>query len=303
MAESSSARLTRLLLLVPWLRAHNGVAKADAARHFGLSVAQLEADLSLITCTGPGLYGGELVDIAFEDETITVYDSQGLDQPVQLSADEVAALLLGLQALQQVPGADAAAAASAADKLVRAGHSAGEAVVSLPHSAIADTIADALAAGRDLEIGYAHPLRDDAAERQITPLRLVTEEGQEYLHAWCRTVDAVRTFRLDRITTCRAAGPSAPVPSDDVADTRATATVELPARAAHLLESVPATVVVAGDPLRATVRYADPAWLVQWALASGGDIQVLEPDVMPMVVEHAERALKAYAALSALDNE
>ena len=73
MAETSNVRLARLLTLVPWLTAHSGVSKAAAAAHFGLTIEQLESDLELITFTGPGLYGGELVDIYFDDETITVY--------------------------------------------------------------------------------------------------------------------------------------------------------------------------------------------------------------------------------------
>ena len=45
MSESATERLTRLLALVPWLQANDGITIGEAARHFGVSAEQLSTDL------------------------------------------------------------------------------------------------------------------------------------------------------------------------------------------------------------------------------------------------------------------
>lgn len=300
MAETSAERLTRLLTLVPWLAAHSGVSKQDAARHFNLTVPQLEADLELITFTGPGMYGGELVDIAFEDETISVYDHQGLNRPLELSADESAALLVGLHALQQLPDVDAALVAQVIDKLsayAGTGSDLDVLVNASPHTA---TIATAIAQTRDVRITYIHPLRDDATVRTVTPVSVISRHGVDYLNGWCHTAEAMRTFRLDRMHTCTVEEPSAPVAvdTDQATGTPAHAIVQVPAAAEYLLERVSSTIVERGASLRAQVEYADPRWLIAWVIGAGGALHVKEPvAVAHAVTERVRSALAAYTAL------
>lgn len=301
MAETSAERLTRLLTLVPWLAAHSGVSKQDAARHFDLTVPQLEADLELITFTGPGMYGGELVDIAFEDETITVYDHQGLNRPLDLSADESAALLVGLHALQQLPDIDAALVAQVVDKLsvyAGAGSDLDVLVSANPHAA---TIATAISQGRDVRITYIHPLRDDATVRTVTPVKVISRHGVDYLNGWCHTAEAMRTFRLDRMHACTLGEPSTPVTvdTDESTGTPKRAVVELSAAAEHLLERVSSTVLERGASLRAQIEYADPRWLIAWVIGAGGALHVQEPVVVAQAI--TERVRSALAAYSALD--
>ena len=135
----------------------------------------------------------------FDDETITVYDSQGFDRPLQLTADEIATLLVGLRALQQLPDVDAATVASCIEKLSTDGHSASDLMVNVTTPNAASIVAEAIRENRDLEIEYLHPLRDDTTLRTITPLRLFSATGADYVEAWCHTAEAHRTFRIDRI--------------------------------------------------------------------------------------------------------
>lgn len=298
MAEASADRLARLLLLVPWLTAHSGISKQDAAHHFGISVRQLERDLELVTVTGPGLYGGELVDIAFDDETVTVYDHQGLTHPVELTTDEAAALLLGLHALQQLPDIDPALVAGVIDKLARYAGAHQDLDVRIQASPHAAVISRALAEGRDLDIAYLHPLRDDITERRVTPLGIITRDGTDYLNAWCHRAEAFRTFRLDRMQRCEAGEPSQPLPTEE--QTTAVregeqALVELPADAAHLLEHVSCSIVERGLHVRALVRFSDVRWLSAWVRQHSPRIRVLEPEAVAATVRaHAEQALAAY---------
>lgn len=299
MVESSADRLARLLTLVPWLAAHSGISKADAARHFGLTPAQLEADLELITVTGPGLYGGELVDIAFEDETITVYDHQGLNRPLELSADEAAALIVGLHALQQLPDIDAALVARVIDKLSAYSGAGAEVDVRVQSNAFAAVIRRALDSGHDLDITYIHPLRDDATERVVTPISVITRDGVDYLNGWCHLAGAIRTFRLDRMQTCSVGEPTGEPPIQSGDDTTpSSAVIAVPASEEHLLERISATILERGAELRVRVEYVDPEWLVRWAVSAGGRVRVIEPvHLRDAVVERARRALAAYAAL------
>lgn len=298
MAESSNERLRRLLTLVPWLASHSGITKTEAAAHFEMTVAALEADLALVSVTGPGLYGGELVDIYFEDETVTVYDAQGLLQPLQLSAEESSTLLLGLQALQQLPDSDAALIARLMDKLGLMPDAA--VTVQVLPSPFADLIGRAIDSGHDLEFDYTHPVRDEVSHRLVTPGHIVTTDGRDYLIGWCHGAEASRTFRLDRMRDCRLGGPTTSRPELPLAlGTPANqARIELPATAEYLLESVPATVTERGSLIRATVEFGDDAWLVAWLVACGAHVRCLSPErIGRAVAVQRASARDAYAAL------
>lgn len=303
MAESAPERLTRLLTLVPWLAAHSGVSKAEAARHFDLTVAQLESDLQLITFTGPGLYGGELVDIAFDDETISVYDVQGLDRPLELSVDESAALLVGLAALQQLPDMDAALIARVMDKLAPYAAAGADLDIRVQPSPHAATIAEAIRAGRDLDLVYVHPLRDEAEPRRVTPLAVLTRDGVDYLNAWCHRAEAMRTFRLDRMEQCALGAATDTTPASAAAvqapSLPAHAVVQVQASAEHLLEGVQCTVLERDEDLLVRVDYSDELWLVSWVIAAGGRARVVEPtSARDAVGARVGRSRDAYAQLA-----
>ncbi|MDP2013172.1 MAG: WYL domain-containing protein, partial [Actinomycetota bacterium] len=104
--SDSGSRLSRLMTMVPWLVAHDGVSIKEAAEHFGISVEQCEKDLwLLVVCGLPGHGPDQLVDIQFwDDGRIHVIDPQTLDRPLRLSGDEIMSLLVALRLLLQVPG-------------------------------------------------------------------------------------------------------------------------------------------------------------------------------------------------------
>ena len=299
MAETSSDRVHRWLTLVPWLVAHSGISKADAARHFGISVAQLESDLQLISFTGPGLYGGELIDISFDDTTVTVFDHQGLTRPLALSVDEASTLLLGLQALQQLPDIDAALVAQVSDKLEMYAGARSQLSVQVDAHPFAATIATAIAQATDVVFTYVHPLRDDARVRTVTPIRVMSRDGIDYLTGWCLDAEAVRTFRLDRMLACALGGPSQTRPDTTEIPISNAALVAVDLRNEYLLERVPHTVVERGSMVVARVEFADLRWLAAWVIGAEGEIRVLEPLAVARGV--SERAQSAHDAYRALD--
>ncbi|MHB0928356.1 MAG: WYL domain-containing protein [Candidatus Nanopelagicales bacterium] len=299
MAEASNARLTRLLTLVPWLAQHSGISKQEAAAHFGMTVAALEADLELITVTGPGLFGGDLVDITFEDETVTVYDAQGLVEPLRLTAEESSALLLGLHALQQLPDVDAAVVAGLIEKLGERNDAALEVQVS--SGPYVTRISEAIATGQDIRLQYLHPVRDDRSDRVVTPVNLITRDGVDYLLGWCHLVQTYRTFRLDRVQGCEMVGPAAAAanPPGELDRPSNQATVVLPAALEYLLESVPARIEQRGSELVASIDFGDDAWLVGWLVGCGTQVRCLTPErIAHSVAQKRADSRAAYAALA-----
>jgi predicted DNA-binding transcriptional regulator YafY len=316
--NTAAGRLSRLLALVPWLTAHEGVTLDEAAAHFGVSADQLEKDLFLLICTGrPGHQHGDLVDIQFwdEDRHITVLDPQSLQRPLRLSPDEAASLLVALRVLAQVPGPhdrDALAGAiakleAAAGEALRGAETVTVAVEAPRDPAVAEAVSRALAEGRRLHLVYVGSL-DERTERDVDPMRLLTLEGRTYLEAWCRRAEAVRTFRLDRIVGVEVLDAAAEVPQDAVpVDLGAGAlrpegspvTLELAPEVSWIAEENPVDEVVdLGDGrLRVRMPVADQRWLERLLLRHAPSVTVLDrPDVVESARAQAREALAAYDA-------
>src|SRR5918998_231914 len=98
-------RLPRLLALVPYLLARPGVLIEEVAADFDVSVRQLRRDLELLWMCGlPGYGPGDLIDLSFEGDTVTVIFDAGMRRPLRLSGAEATALVVALRALAETPG-------------------------------------------------------------------------------------------------------------------------------------------------------------------------------------------------------
>ncbi len=327
--SGAADRLPRLLALVPYLRTHQGAQLADVAAVFGVDVRQLHDDLNLLwVCGLPGGGPGDLIDFAFEGDTVSVVDPQTLDRPLRLTADEALALRVAARALADVPGlAEREALDSAQAKLAFASGPLGGApddarsavpmqVALEPESEALAIVRGALDAGRRLHLRYLVPSRDEVTERTVRPMRLASVDGRWYLEGWCETADAVRLFRLDRMVEAAAGDVAPPLPSEAVPrdlaeglfrprDDDLTVVLELDPEARWVADYYPveqATELepVAGDGrgpgrLRVELRTPDPAWIVRLALRLGGRGRVISP---PEVISAVRQ--EAIAALSAL---
>src|SRR6201747_3302412 len=104
-ATSNEQRLPRLLALVPYLQARPGIKIAEAAADFGVTEAQLRRDLQLLWMCGlPGHGPGDLIDLSFEGETVSVIFDAGMSRPLRLTAEEALALVVALRTLAETPG-------------------------------------------------------------------------------------------------------------------------------------------------------------------------------------------------------
>lgn len=308
---SATTRLARLLALVPWLAANDGITLEAAARHFDVSVEQLEQDLwLLIVCGLPGYGPADLVDIQFwDDGRIHVIDPQTLRRPLRLTADEATALLLGLRVLQQVPGSGHGDSLDRVigklESAMQANARPGGADVAMAAAtpSVSAALDEALATGQALALDYAAATRDEVSHRIVQPLRVSSVDGRTSLIAYCTLAEAVRTFRVDRILAA-SVHAAVPVPTPALGALEASirspdeAILILAADARWICDAHGGT-VLGEEPsggLRIALPVHDHAWLARLVLGAGPGATVVAPaEAVRAVRAAAEAALSAYA--------
>lgn len=326
MSKSPVQKVARLLALVPYFNANPGVLKVEAARDLGISVKQLEQDLNLLWLCGlPGNAGGDLIDLSFTGSTVEVTDSQGMDRPLRLTRNEATTILLALGFLvDQQSSIDPSAARSAMAKIEQAAGSPGtdskdaaDPAGSAPRNGSepqaaadsSDAVRRAVHDRRALQIRYYSAARDDITERVVDPVRIQLVGGNSYLEAWCRSAEAVRLFRFDRIDTA--------VVLDEQSAPRDSQRVEALSDFYDAGAGLPQVrLAIAPDRLWArdyfpmvtdaarddggvdvTLRYASDEWLVRMITGFGGRIRILDDERLAGLVDRAATAgLDAYAA-------
>jgi proteasome accessory factor C len=317
-AGPATDRMTRLLALIPYLEARPaGVRVARAARDFGVSEKQLHSDLELLFMCGlPGYGPGDLIDLAFEGDRVRVTFPAGMERPLRLTTDEAVALVVALRALQETPGlAEGQAVTSALAKVSEvAGHVAGTVTpVAVSLEAREEALAvvrDGLQRGRALHLHYYVPSRDERTERTVDPMRLLLVDGHTYLEAWCRRVEDVRLFRLDRVDDVQVLDePAAPPPQAHERDIEhgvyqpqpgfPAVRLRLARSARWVADYYPVeSATPVDDPpggLAVTLRTADLAWARRLVASLGGAACVDEPiELATQVAADARAALARY---------
>lgn len=315
----ATARLSRLLALVPYLLARQGVPIGEAAREFGISERQLVKDLELLfVCGLPGHLPDDLIEADWESGHVYVSNADAIARPLRLGVDEAVALLVGLRTLAELPGLhDRDAIERAIAKLERAAGDAaapgGQVAVEVDghgRGAILALWHQALALGRRLHLRYHVPARDETTERDVDPMRVVVVDGRPYLEAWCRRAEDVRLFRLDRVVDAKLLDISAAVPEDarhrdfdegvfQPSPDDLLVTVDLRPAGHWVAEYYPCESIedLENDVLRITLRTADTRWVERLLLRLGGSGQVVEPvDLADRVRNKAMAALATYDA-------
>ena len=90
---------------MPYLLARPGIAVAEAAADLGVTERQLREDLELLwVCGLPGYGPGDLIDMAFDGDRVTITYDAGIDRPLRLTPDEALALVVALRMLAETPG-------------------------------------------------------------------------------------------------------------------------------------------------------------------------------------------------------
>ncbi|OBB98769.1 protein pafC [Mycobacterium sp. 852013-50091_SCH5140682] len=310
-----SARLVRLLNMVPYFQANPKVTRAEAADALGVSRKQLDADLEqLWMCGLPGYSPGDLIDFDFTDDTIEVTFSAGVDQPLRLTSTEATVILVALRALVDVPGmVDPEAARSAIAKIESAA-GAQLAAVDDPaptESEAAATVRAAVRDGRAVTLEYYSASRDSLTTRIVDPIRVALVGDNSYLEAWCRSAEAVRLFRLDRIVEAQlleeASAPPPPAvqagPDTSLFDADPAlpaATLLIAPSASWMFDYYPLRVLteLPDGAVEAAMTFASEEWMARFVLGFGSAVRVLAPASLAQQVRAAAAAaLDAYGAV------
>ncbi|GAA1407501.1 helix-turn-helix transcriptional regulator [Catellatospora coxensis] len=312
-AKTSADRLARLLNLVPYLLARPGIELVEAAADLGVSERQLREDLELLwVCGLPGYGPGDLIDMSFDGDRVTITYDAGIDRPLRLTPDEATALVVALRMLAETPGvADRDAIHRALTKIEQAaGEIDAPVAVRLPGND--DRLADlraALERGRALRLSYYSAARDVSSERIVDPMRLLSVSGRSYLEAWCRSAGAVRMFRVDRIDALTEldlpAAPPAEAQSGDVAEgvfqpdpDAPTVTLRVGRGGRWITEYYPCESVVEVTPEEwlVSLRVNDMDWARRLVLGLGPQVVVVAPaELADSIRASALQALAAYA--------
>ncbi len=317
-AESATTRLSRLLDMVPWLLAHQGVPTQEAAAEFGVSTQQLIADLELLfVCGTPGGMPDDLIEADWEDGKVFLGNADYIARPLRLSVDEALALMVGLRALATTSGlVEHDAVARALSKLEEATGAVGAASarvqVSIDDGAQESTLKGAREALRDhrrVHLTYLVPGRDEVSERDVDPMRVLSLDAHWYLEGWCHSAEDVRLFRVDRIQNLEILDIDGTAPPQaqprDLAGAAFTphdgdieVVVETDRSGSWIVDYYP-TESVSGLPdggRRVTLRVSDPSWVRRMAWRMGGHLRVVSPDELALsVAREAQAALAAYA--------
>jgi len=322
MPERAPDRLLRMLGMVAYLDGHDDVAVDDLAAQFGVTPEQVLADVDTLWVTGtPGYLPYDLIDFdasAYERGVVTLIEARGMTRPLRLGGREAVALVAALRAMAASlgPALDderAAVLRSALDKVTAAAGDAAAAVdvqlqvAATPQAGAA--IGEALARGRRLHIRYVDA-GDRTSEREVDPIRLVTEDDRSYLLAWCRASHGERLFRVDRIVAADVLDAPAedhPVPEGaDVFTPEGgeAVTLHLASQGRWIVETTPAEAVrdLPDGSFEVDLSVVQPAWLRHLLLqAAHTVIDVRPPEVAHDAAAFARRALAAYAPLLPAD--
>ncbi len=319
--EPATARLSRLLAMVPWLVHRQGIDIPAAAEGLGVTEDQLRSDLELLFMCGYGSMPDELIEVESENGQIFIRNADAIERPLRLGWDEAVTLIVGLRALAGVPGLhDDDAVLRALTKLEAAAgdlSAAADRVSARMDDVDAELLArlrSALEQGKRVHLVYDGAARDERTERDVDLLRVVSAGGQWYAEGWCHRAQATRLFRLDRIVAVEVLDVEGTPPPEAVgrdlsagvyqpAADALTATLLLDPAARWVSEYYPveeqATLEIdtedaaAVPHLAVTLQVSRPQWLIRLVVRLGGHARLLAPAELRETLLDRTRAARA----------
>ena len=302
----SEDQLARLLRLVPYLSAHQGIEVEEVARTFGTTRRQIIRDLEVLQFCGlPGGYFDDLFDVDIDavrnEGHIELRNAEVLNRPLKLTPAEAASLLAALRLVVDVAG-ESEPAISALHKLEAAvTNGAKQLVVAIAptdpghRAALLEAAAERLV----VRLGYRPAGRGESVV-DVEPVRIRLIDGYAYLDAWSRPRQAWRSFRLDRVTGVDVLtdtfAPRSEPPEDWFGDDAAQLTLTVTRDAAWIAEYYPTTAVeFDDDSLRVTFPVASADWAASLVLRLGSAVRAIsDPAIVSLARRRAAEALELH---------
>jgi proteasome accessory factor C len=289
MADTAVTQAPRLIELIAWLSqgdSRGTITYKAAAKKFGVSEAQIRNDLDvLVHLSDEHKDFLASVRVAIVADGFTVVSRGPFRRPVQFSAEEGLALLLGLGAVQG--GRGVAAKFKKGTETIESAYAIGSA----PSADLDGVLAVARRARDDkrkLEILYCGSA-GEPSRRIVHVHQIVEAGGRWYVIAWCEKVQDVRRFRAERILEAKLLPQEfrLQVLFKPIKDARELLSADgaVPARVAFskkisrwLKEKYPNGHEEGDGRYVVTFQVADPAWLVREVLQYGAEAEVLGPE-------------------------
>jgi proteasome accessory factor C len=310
---SANDRFRRVLAIVPWIAERDGPTIAEICERFGLTRAQLLADLDVVLLVGLHPFTpDEYVDVIVEDDRVWIHLLPGsFARPLRLTPEQGVALVAAGSTLLNLPGVepDGPLARGLAKLQSLLGLEGDEALAisvgPAPGQALA-LLQQAVRDRRQVELDYYTYGSDERKVRTVDPYLVHADQGQWYLTGFCHLAGAERLFRVDRIALARLLDQvfDPPVePPDPVIfhvrpdDPRVV--LDLDHDAAWVIDQYVVDEVSAapGGRLRVRLAVSAPAWLERLLVRLGPAVAVVEADpnlVGVTAAAAAERVLKRY---------
>ena len=211
-------RTARLLDLVPYINAHQGISLKELSQVFEVSQQQMVNDLTTLWMCGlPGYTPLELMDLDFETGYVTINNADTLSKPRSITFDEGVALVLGLDLVRSSIDNQRTDLLEKIDSLSERLSR----LINMPttlsakghvNAEVSNALNNAMKVQSGLEIVYHSLYRDEVTTRQIFPIEIFENEGHRYLSAYCYTASDFRQFRIDRIQSATMIEVSKEVP-------------------------------------------------------------------------------------------
>ena len=304
---------------VPYLIDQGPVSIDQLAQHFSISTAQVNELVELLAMSGiPGDDGyyqhQDLFDINWdlfeEQQIVELWQHVAVDATPRFSAREAAALLAGLQYISgMVPESEKEIVNNLVEKISSGASAQPENLLITPARVPVDleVIRSAVSSGHSVGFIYQNA-SGDQAQRQVDPLRLDLVGESWYIRAWCHDREALRTFRLDRISklsvsdspfvTTLTAGDLGDE-LFDVSETDLRVRFSIEESALPLISAYKPAVIspLPQDCLEIEVAFSDPSSVPIFVAQTPGSIKVLSPAEIVDEVHHwATQALASYNA-------
>jgi len=195
-------RLRRLLVMLPWLMERQTVSTQEMADHFGMTVADLVADLTLASMCGVSQDPRDLIDLWVDDDEVHFGIPKYFERPLRLTVPEAFSLIASATAAQQLPGMDRTGSLSKAIAKVSQAIDLNlddSFVVELETPESVEGLSVAIRNSVVIEFDYWSVATGQSAQRRVAPLEVFLDQDHWYLRAHDLAADAERTFRLDRL--------------------------------------------------------------------------------------------------------
>jgi predicted DNA-binding transcriptional regulator YafY len=270
-------KAARLLDLVPFLYKNQGISIEKLAEDFDVERDEILSDLNTLWMCGETRF--DLIELEFDSGYVYIRNAQAINLVRSLSTQEMISIFFGLDLLRDELGEQRPDLIQEIESLKsRISPELSSKVSANPavSASLLDAIDRALSSRSLLEIDYHSIAEDKRSNRVISPIEKVRRDGHDFLIAFCTTADSRRTFRLDRITKAEITEPSADLSLQrEITSDRLVVTLRVHHNARAVMETFDICRGL-GDG-RYEVEIFNTNWLIREVLASGGDIEILEP--------------------------